>query len=108
MSGRKSLRKGANEERDVVNLHRDLGFKCERTLEKGARSDGSATWDVDLYAFGDNSAPIIGECKIRAKGYKTIYDQLGENDFLTIRANQKERLYVLPERMWLEFLGRAT
>jgi len=103
----KSKRKGDSEERAIVNYHRELGFKCERTLEGGARSDGSHTYDIDLYARGDEEAPLIGECKIRASGFKQIYDFLGENDFLTIRHDRGERLYVLREEIWEEFL-KAT
>ena len=96
--------KGSREERAVVAMHRELGFKCERTLEGGARSDGSHTYDIDLYARGEDGAALIGECKIKAQGYKTIYDELSINDFLTIRADNKERLYVVPERVWKELI----
>jgi hypothetical protein len=106
MSGRKSRNKGANEERAIVNLHRDMGVRAQRTLEAGARSDGSVTYDLDVYAFGEEEAPLIGECKIRADGFKQIYDWLGENDFLTIRADRKERLYVVPEELWKTILKR--
>lgn len=102
----KSKRKGDNEERAIINLHREKGYHCERTLQAGARSDGSETYDIDLYLDKD-AAPIIGECKIRARGFKQIYDWLGQNDFLTIRQDRGERLYVLPERFWLELLSKA-
>jgi len=100
----KSKRKGDSEERAIVNLHRELGFKIERTLEAGARSDGSATYDIDLYLDGDSA--VIGECKLRKDGFKQIYKWLGENDFLTIRADRQERLYVIPERFWLELIQK--
>ena len=100
----KSKIKGSVEERAVVNLHRELGFKCERTLEGGARSDGSDTYDIDLYVRGSDEAAILGECKLRATGFKQIYSWLGNNDFLTIRADRKERLYVVPERIWKELI----
>ena len=98
----KSKNKGSNEERAVVNLLREHGFTCQRTLEAGARPDGSNTWDIDLYARGIDRAPLIGECKIRASGYKTLYDQLGENDFLTVRADRKPRLWVFREEVAIE------
>jgi hypothetical protein len=100
----KSKTKGDSEERNIVNMHRELGFRCERTLEAGARSDGSDTYDIDLYLDGDSAT--IGECKLRKDGFKQIYKWLGDNDFLTIRADRKDRLYVIPERMWLKFIGR--
>lgn len=104
MSGRKSRNKGANEERSVVNLHRSIGIECKRTLESGARSDGSATFDIDIYPHGIDNAAIIGECKCRESIGDYLWDWLGENDFVTLRKNRKDRLYLIPERMWLDLL----
>jgi len=100
----RSKNKGSKEERCVVNLHKSWGFAAQRTLENGARNSGP-TWDIDLYWKGRDNAPLIGECKVRGSGYKVIYDQLGENDFLTIRADKKQRLYVVPERVWKKLMG---
>lgn len=100
----KAKTKGDNEERAVVNLHREYGVHAERTLEKGARSDGSATWDIDLYINGIDDAPLIGECKNQKQIGDYIWNWLGENDFLTIRKNRKERLYILPESVWLRLI----
>lgn len=100
MTGRRSRNKGNNEERAIVNLHREWGVRAERTLEKGARPDGSNTWDVDIYAFGKDEAPLIGECKCRESIGDWVWEYLGENDFLTLRKNRKQRLYVVPERVW--------
>jgi hypothetical protein len=102
----KSKRKGDTEERSIINLHREWGFECKRTLEAGARSDGSDTYDIDLHSRGVDEAPMIGECKLRASGFKQIYKWLGDNDFLTIRADRQERLYVVPERIWKELLTK--
>ena len=103
MAGKKSLRKGQNEERSIVNLLRSHGFECKRTLESGARSDGSVTWDIDLVLHRN----FKGECKVRKNGFKSIYDWMSENDFVTIRADRSERLYVFPEEVVLELLGRV-
>lgn len=100
----KTHRKGGDEERSIVNLHREYGFVTERTLKSGARSDGSKTYDLDLFARGKEAPPLIGECKIRASGFKQIYDWLDDNDFLTIRVDRGERLYVVPERIWFELI----
>ena len=102
--GKRSRIKGSTEERAVVNLHREEGVYAERTLEKGKRSDGSETWDVDIYWKGKEEIPLIGECKLRATGFKQIYDYLGECDFLTIRSDRNPRLYVVPEKLWLKFM----
>lgn len=104
MGGRHSRNKGNNEERAIVNLHREWGIQAKRTLENGKRSDGSATWDIDIYHKGTDYTPLIGECKVRGSGFSQIYEWLGINDFLTIRADRKERLYVVPERVWQQLL----
>jgi len=101
----KSKAKGDNEERCVVNHFREKGFACDRTLEKGARSDGSQTWDIDLFNKGRENAPLIGECKIRKDDFKRLYEWKGENDFLTIRADRKERLYVISEDLFTQLVG---
>lgn len=100
----KSKNKGDREERDVVNTHLEWGIFAKRTLEAGARSNSAVHWDIDLYHKGKDAAPLIGECKVRKDGFKKIYDWLHENDFLTIRADRKERLYVVPERIWKELI----
>ena len=99
----RSKLKGDLEERNVVQFFRDLGFKAERTLESGARSDGSPTYDIDV-CFTPDGPAVIGECKIRKDGFKELYKWIGENDFLTIRADRKERLFVLPERFFRELI----
>lgn len=84
----------------MVNLFRSLGMNAERTLESGARSDGSPTHDINL----QTDALYKGECKVRSSGFKQIYDWLGDNEFLTIRADRRERLYVVPERVFLQLM----
>ena len=107
----KSKTKGDREERDVVNTHLRWGFQCERTLESGARSNSPVTWDINLHIdknTGYLGAPeretLKGECKVRANGFKEIYRWIENVDFLTIRADRRERLYVIPERIWKELL----
>lgn len=94
--------RGDELEREIVNLMRKHGFRCERTLERGARSDGSATWDIDLYVDGDTA--MIGECKRKKSGFKFLYESLGDNDFLAVRQDRSDRLYVLPERVFLDLI----
>ena len=101
----KSKDKGSREERAVVDLLRSMGYEAQRTLEAGARSDGTNTYDIDWFRDKDGAA-CIGECKVRKDGFALIYRWLGENDFLTIRADRKERLYVLPERFFVELIKK--
>jgi hypothetical protein len=92
----RSRQKGDREERAIVNNHKALGIKAERTLESGKRSDGSSTWDINLET---PIGSLKGECKVKKSGFKMIYDWL-KNDFLTIRTDGNERLYIVPERIW--------
>lgn len=85
-------------EREVVNLMREHGFSCERTLERGARMDGSPTWDIDLVLDKVRK----GECKRKKSGFKFIYESLGDNDFLVIREDRAKRLYVVNEETFIE------
>lgn len=95
----KAKQKGDREERDVVNTLKKWGFThSQRTLEAGARNKGAHTYDIDLIINKDDAA-MIGECKMRKDGFKQIYEWIKDNDFLTIRSNNKERLYVFPERV---------
>lgn len=100
----RSKQKGDREERSIVNLHRALGFTCERTLESGKRSDGSDPWDITIETpIGE----LRGECKVSKSNFKMLYDWIAKGDdvdFLTIRRDGEERLYVLPERLWEKFL----
>lgn len=99
----KNKLRGDNLEREVVNLMRENGLRCERTLEKGARSDGSQTWDIDLYPDPQGAA-MIGECKRKKSGFKFIYDSLGNNDFLVVKQDRCERVYILPEEVFLRLV----
>lgn len=102
----KSKQKGDREERSVVEFFRDNGIYAQRTLEAGARSDGSNTWDIDVYFDGIEGAARIGECKMRKEGsgFKQIYKWMGENDFLTIRMDRSPRLFVLSEEFFLDLI----
>lgn len=102
MTNKNKLR-GDTLEREVVNKMRSEGFTCVRTLERGARPDGSDTWDIDLYPDPQGAA-MIGECKRKKTGFKFIYDSLGKNDFLVIKQDRQERLYIVPEDVFIRML----
>ena len=96
--GAMQRRKGSTEERSVVNFWRSCGVdpkECLRVPLSGATEFAKA--DVRLKG-------LCGEVKVRASGYKTIYDQLGDNDFLAIRENGRKRLYVVPEHIMRKLL----
>lgn len=102
----RSKQKGDREERDIVNLHREWGFIVERTLESGKRSDGSEPWDITL----KTSLGILrGECKILSRGFQMIYKWFSKGDdidFLTIRQDRGERLYIITESLWKKMVDK--
>jgi Holliday junction resolvase len=65
---RASRDKGARIEREIVARHAKLGVKAERVpLSGAARYQGNGA-DVDVYAFGPDAAPLVGEVKARGNG----------------------------------------
>lgn len=104
---RASRDKGARIERELVALHRDLGIHAERVPLSGAsRYQGNGA-DIDVYAFGADAAPLVGEVKARAsgEGFATIERWLGENDVLFLRRDRADPMVVLPWRVWERLLG---
>jgi len=62
---------------------------------------------VDVYAFGPDEAPIVGEVKSRkdGAGFATLERWLGEFDVLFLRRNHADPLVVLPWRIWARLVG---
>lgn len=98
--GRSQRAKGGRREREVVNHWKARGLKAQRVPLSGG-AGGDYAGDVDLYAFGPDEAPLVGEVKARGNGggFKTISKWLGDNDFLVLHEDHAARLYVVPERV---------
>ena len=96
--GKASRDKGAREERAVVTYWKAQGVDACRVPLSGATD--FAKGDVMLHG-------LQGECKVRADGFKTLYGWLGDNDFLTVRADRQERLYVVTEETMVRFFRWA-
>ncbi len=100
--GKSQRTKGASEERAVVNTHRELGMPRDKAL-RVPLSGMAEGYKHDVILNG-----YSGECKVRQSGFKQIYDWLAkEPDFLTIRVDRKERLYILPETTWIKIIKEA-
>lgn len=99
----KAKEKGSREERAVKEALEGIGITAIRTLTGGARSDGTDTYDLDVFARRHGEA-LKCECKARQR-YKLVYDDLGNRDMLTIRMDRKERIYIFPEEIALELLA---
>ena len=75
---------------------RDKGWRTENNVRKKALEHGVAAYRVPL----SGGASIKGddwvlEVKCRASGFKQIYEWLGDNDALVIKADNKRELVVL-------------
>ena len=99
--GKFSRAKGLRNERELVNLLRDRGIDAERVPLSGAAHGSFA---------GDVIAPIHGqqkriECKVRATGFKTLYDWLSDADILAVKRDRDEWLVVMTLEDYLNTKG---
>jgi hypothetical protein len=109
MSGAKHRRKGDRIEREIVTRHLELSIKAERYPLSGASRFRGSGHDVDLYLFGPDEAPIVGEVKGRKSGagFVTLEKWLGEYDALFLRRDNTDPLVVLPWRIWSRLIERV-
>ena len=108
MSGAKHRRKGDRIEREIVEMHRELGIHAERVPLSGAvRYKGNGA-DVDIYARGRDEAPLVAEVKSRkdGAGFATLDRWLGEFDVLFLRRDRADPLVVVPWKTWVALLRR--
>lgn len=100
--GRSAKRKGDRIEREIVALHRDLGWSAERVPLSGAVG-GSFAGDLKIAGIG------TAEVKARAggEGFVTLERWLGNNDALFLRRDYATPLVVLPWRAYASLLNRA-
>src|SRR3954471_3629686 len=106
MAGRAHRQKGDRREREIVALHLGMGCKAERVPLSGAvRYQGNGA-DIDVYALGQDAAPLVCEVKARAsgEGFTTLERWLGENCALFLKRDRAEPLVVLPWRTWERLL----
>jgi Holliday junction resolvase len=99
MSGKYSRNKGARFEREVVNFLKSEGMRANRVPLSGAMEGFKG--DVLVQTRVDQ--PLMHfECKSLANGFKFVYESLGDNDALCIRADRQEPLIVLKLSKWTE------
>lgn len=108
--GKSQRDKGARRERELVNKHLAAGIKSERVPLSGGARYKNEGHDIDVYARGPESAPLVAEVKARGNGsgFKTITDWLGENDALFLMADRSEPLTVVPWRIWIELISQSA
>ena len=108
MSGARHRAKGNRVERELVDRHREIGVKAERYPLSGASRFRGSGHDIDVYAFGDDDAPIVAEVKARKNGggFTLLENWLGEFDLLFLKRNNADPLVVMPWRVYERLLRR--
>ena len=108
--GRASRQKGPRIEREVVERHKAVGVHAERYPLSGSAPGRHGGADVDVYAFGRDEAPLVGEVKGRkgGQGFTTIERWLGDNDVLFLRRDRSEPLVLVPWSTWVRLIKRGA
>jgi hypothetical protein len=117
VSQRGRREKGDKIERELLKMHADIGIKAERVPLSGASRYRGNGADLDVYALGQDEAPLVTEVKARAngEGFTTIERWLSDADALFLRRDQEAPgkpapppLVVLPWRTWRRLLKRLS
>jgi hypothetical protein len=89
--GLMSRRKGARCEREVVDLHRDIGIPAERIPLSGSMG-GSYAGDVKVPGVG------VAEVKVKANGggFGMVYRWLEGRELLFMRADRAPWVVAMP------------
>jgi Holliday junction resolvase len=98
MAGAKHRAKGNRIEREIVELHRELGVHAERYPLSGASHFRGEGHDIDVYALGSKCTPLKSEVKARGNGagFTMLEKWMGRYDVLFLRRDHAAPLVVLP------------
>jgi Holliday junction resolvase len=107
--GRLSKSKGARIERELVQLHKQIGVVAQKTPLSGAVQFRGTTSDLDIYPDGFDHAPLIAECKARASGagFATLERWLADFDLLFLRKDRCDPLVAMPWRVYERLIKRG-
>jgi hypothetical protein len=105
---RRSRNKGAEGEREIVNLHKAEDVHAERVPLSGAMAYRENGEDVDVYILGRDETPLVCQVKRQKddRGWRTLLSQLGEADGLFFRSDKKQWHVVLPIASYLKLVRR--
>lgn len=81
--------KGALFERECVNALKEYHLDAVRVPLSGAANGFKGDIHVRVHW---QDTPLRLECKRRANGFGLIYDNLGDNDAVVVRADRKEAI----------------
>ena len=101
--------KGARIEREIVNLHRDIGIDAERVPLSGAARYQGGDHDLDVYPWGRAKGALRGEVKGRANGagFTLLERWLGNSHVLFLRRDRQEPLVLVPWHVWADVLAAS-
>lgn len=104
--GKPSRDKGLRIERELVQLHRDMGIYAERVPLSGASKYRENGADIDIYPGSREDAPLVAEIKARkgGAGFTLLERWLADYDLLFLRRNNADPMVVLPWRIWRQLL----
>ncbi len=101
--------RGERPERELVALFQKWGLEARRVplpaTARGSEGTSEPEGEADIYKIGRDQ-PLVGECKTQSDGFKQLYAWLESDgaDYLALRAEHAEWLFVLPERVMRELL----
>jgi Holliday junction resolvase len=109
VGGARHRQKGSRIERELVERHKNMGVHAERYPLSGASRFRGSGHDIDIYLFGRDEAPIVGEVKARknGSGFTILENWLGDYDVLFLRRNHVDPLIVLPWGTWAALLEKV-
>lgn len=102
--------KGIRVEREFVNwLKQVVGIPAERVPLSGASRYQGEGHDINVYVFGRDAPPFVGEIKARKNGagFTLLRRWIAGYDILFLREDHQEDLAVMPCRKLAELLAAA-
>tara|TARA_R110000765_G_scaffold214042_5_gene319110 strand:- start:2058 stop:2387 length:330 start_codon:yes stop_codon:yes gene_type:complete len=106
--GKLSRDKGARIEREIVNSHKAAGIHAERFDARRGQFGAESSYDIDVYWQGKEEAPLCGEIKARKFFPIWLTGYLADNDFLCLREDNRQPLYVVPHHVWIKLLKNGN
>jgi|TARA_B110000091_G_C13371253_1_gene292291 Holliday junction resolvase len=103
MGGRASSSKGYRGEKQVQAQIAAHGHACRRVPLSGAAQG----WPGDLVIDLPDAQGLIVECKVRADGFRQLYQWLEGADVLTVKADRRPALAVLDLDTYSALLAKA-
>ena len=107
--GKMQRDKGARVERSVCRLLNSFGIFCQKVPLSGAVEFRDTNGgDIDVYFRGKDFKAYIGEVKARKddKGFKIIKKWIGDADFLVIKENREDPIYIFPHHVLMDILDK--